>query len=305
LKALQKLERFARGKASCSLNDMALSKGIRQQLQRTQIRPCKIENYLTPSVPLQKACRCPLAFTDGVGMPVKPPQGPERHLQQKRPREILHREQYTVALYQHYFQWRITTETCRMAMVNHSCWNVPRAPTQEPCAHAEVRVVTESEKRFIEAAGLLEQLTVIEGGARIRPQDLLRPIILPNVCFHCAAAPVLSIPVDQVAGFVDNLGGLLKENFARQHSYTFFGLAVSDQLFKPIRLSNSISVQKCNPLAARTGEGKIISFAKAGIGGKKDRLCARQALGPRSQELTATVARTVVDQDEICILPGR
>src|SRR5262245_3574441 len=164
-------------------------------------------------------------------MPVKPPQGPERHLQQKGPGEILDGEQHTIALYQHYFQWRITTETCRMAMVNHSCWYVPRAPAQQPCAHAEVRVVTESEESFIETARLLEQLTVIERGAGIRPQNLLWAIILPNVCFHCAAAAVLSVPVDQVAGFVDNLWGILKENLARQHSYAFCGIAVSNQLF--------------------------------------------------------------------------
>src|SRR5262249_43472019 len=159
--------------------------------------------------------------------------------------------------YQHYFQWRIITETCRMTMVNHSCWNVPRTPAQEPCAHAEVRVVTESKESFIETAGLLEQLTVIERCARVRPEDLLRPIILPNICFHCAAAAVLSVPVDQVAGFVDNFGGILKKNFACQHSYAFGGIAVLDQLFQPIRLSNSISVQKCNPLAACAGETKI------------------------------------------------
>src|SRR5262249_12713185 len=116
----KELERFGPGKSSCSLNYMPLSKCIRQQLQCTEIRPRKIENGLTPSVPLQKTRRSALVFTDGIGIPVKTPQCPERHLQQEQQREVLHRKQEPIAFHQHHSQGGISTETCGMAVVNHS-----------------------------------------------------------------------------------------------------------------------------------------------------------------------------------------
>src|SRR5881396_1927534 len=105
-----------------------------------------------------------------------------------------------------------------MPMTNDCGWDIPGAPTQQAGTNAQIRVIPESEERFIKSTGLLEHPAVIHRRASVGPENFLRRVILPYVFLHGAAAAILTIPVNQVPHLVDDTCGVLKKDFAGHHA---------------------------------------------------------------------------------------
>src|SRR5438046_363610 len=105
-----------------------------------------------------------------------------------------------------------------MPMVDDGGWHVPGGPSQKARAQAEVRIVAEGEKRLVEAAGLLENLAMVKSGTGIRPEDFFRFVILADVGLHRSPASILPIPINQMAGLVDDAMRVLKKDFAGEHT---------------------------------------------------------------------------------------
>src|ERR1051326_5683482 len=170
-----------------------------------------------------------------------------------------------------------------MTMVNNCRWNVPRAPSKKACTQAQIRIITKSEKRLVEAARLLEDLAMVKSSAGIRPQDFFRFIVLAHVRLHCAPAAILAVPVNQMARFVDHAFRVLKEDFAGEHADAARRVAITNQLLQPVRFCNCVSIEKRDPFAACLGKREVIRFTETAVIRKQDRLCVGQTLC-RSEE---------------------
>src|SRR5262249_2415051 len=137
-----------------------------------------------------------------------------------------------------------------MTMVNNGRWNVPGGPSEQSCTQPEIRIVAKSEECLVETTGLFKNPAMVKGCAGVRPENFLGFIVLANVSLHCASAAILAVPINQVARFVNDALGILKQDFAGEHSNAASRVAISDQFLKPIRFRNSIAVKQSDPLTA-------------------------------------------------------
>src|SRR5690348_3135542 len=152
-----------------------------------------------------------------------------------------------------------------MPMVDDGGWHIPGGPSQKARAQAEVRIIAERKKRLVKAAGLLEKFAMVKSGAGIRPEDFFRFVILADVGLHRSPAAILPIPINQMAGFVDDALRVLKQDFAGEHADAMGEIAIANQFLEPIRFRDGIGIEQRDPLASRLCKGQVVRLAEAAV----------------------------------------
>src|SRR5690242_13418433 len=116
-----------------------------------------------------------------------------------------------------------------MLVINDCRWDIPGGPTEQPRTKSKISIVTEREESLVETTRLFKNSTMIKGGTSVGPKDLFRFVVLADIAFHCSSAAILSIPVNQMTGFVDHAWRALKKDFARQHANAAGGITIPNQ----------------------------------------------------------------------------
>ena len=71
--------------------------------------------------------------------------------------------------------------------------NIETAPAGDAGTQAELRVIAEHEKVFVETADAIEHRFAVHSGRTIGPEALFHAVILAAIDLTCAAASVLAI----------------------------------------------------------------------------------------------------------------
>ena len=179
-------------------------------------------------------------------------------------------------------------------MPHHRAGHIQAAPTRDPRAQPEFRIVGEHEEVFVEPANLVQHGFAEHGGAAIRPQAFLDALVLPAVDLAGAAAAVLAIRINQVSGFIDAPWILKDQHFGGGHTDVRCGVEGAAQVGEKVRRGLGIVVQQGDERAPRGGEGLIVGGAKAPVIGVGDD--ARAEL--RTRHFSGTIARAIIYYDD-------
>src|SRR5678816_1386810 len=147
--------------------------------------------------------------------------------------------------------------------------HVPRFPPQESRAHSEIGVISKGEEVLVEATGLFKDLSVIQRGAPIRPESLFRLFELTDIRRLTPSSSILAVPIDQVAGLIDDVLRILQQDLAREHADAPVRITVAHHLREPLRFCDGIRVEQRDPLAPGVGEGNVVSLTESRIGRKE------------------------------------
>lgn len=189
-------------------------------------------------------------------------------------------------------------------MTHDSLRDVQALPSGYSSAQAEFGVVGVGEEVFVEAANLVEHRLAVHGGAAVGPEDFLDGVELTGVELTTAAPAILAVPKDEMAGFVDAVGGFPDEDFRGSHAELGMMLERSSEGSQPLGGGFGIVVEEGNQAAAGGGDALVVGGAEAAVVGVFDD-AEREKRGEfRAGEGGAAIGGAVVDKNDLKGLVG-